>query len=249
MEKFIILLTLLTRRQTAAGWGIADMNSVEHPRELSRVLRERKYPFKLPVLHAFPLINKMHAGREEKQRRSFSEKRNGRGGGGEGGERRKRRQGVVGRCSVRRLSMHGTQTKQKLWILQGRCTQMHIGAGSACARVYCRYRARISVLNRGAFISSLYFPRFSIYVIYCPPRPSQSSRRVGVPPWFCESTPNPLPPSHTHTFARAHVRICIKRACFLEPTPSKNSALHIPDILFFTCGTVSLYEGQRHEAF
>lgn len=59
----------------AAGWGIADdMNSAEHPRELSRVLRERKYPFKLPVLHAFPLINKMHAGREEKQQRSFGEK-------------------------------------------------------------------------------------------------------------------------------------------------------------------------------
>lgn len=112
-----------------------------------------------------------------------------------GTEGRKRRRGIVGRCSVRRLSMHGTQTKQKLRILQGRYTQMRIGAGSACARVYCRYRARISVLNRGAFISSLYFPRFSIYVIYCPPRPSQSSRRVGVPPWFCESTPNPLPAS------------------------------------------------------
>lgn len=90
MDKFIILRTLLTRRQTAAGWGIADdMNSVEHPRELSRVLRERKYPFKLPVLHAFPLINKMYAGREEKQRCSFSEK-------GTGREGRKRRRGVVG---------------------------------------------------------------------------------------------------------------------------------------------------------
>lgn len=75
MDKFIILRALLTRRQTATGWSNADdMNSVEHPRELSRVLRERKYPFKLPVLHAFPLINKMHARREEKQWRSFSEK-------------------------------------------------------------------------------------------------------------------------------------------------------------------------------
>jgi len=43
MDKFIILRALLTRRQTAAGWGIADdMNSAEHPRELSRVLRERE---------------------------------------------------------------------------------------------------------------------------------------------------------------------------------------------------------------
>lgn len=69
-------------RQTAAGWSIADdMNSAEHPRVLSCVLRERKYLFKLPVLHAFPLINKMHR-REEKQRRSFGEK--GREGGREG---------------------------------------------------------------------------------------------------------------------------------------------------------------------
>lgn len=184
MDKFIILRTLLTRRQTAAGWG--HRRRYEFCRApagaLSRFERERKYPFKLPVLHAFPLINKMHAGREGKAAAQLRRKGNeGRWGVGEG-EKRKRRRGIAGRCSVRRLSMHSTQTKQKLWILQGRCTQMRIGTGSAYARVYCRYRARISVLNRGAFISSLYFPRFSIYVIYCPPRPSQSSRRVGVPP-------------------------------------------------------------------
>lgn len=52
---------------------------------------------------------------------------------------------------------------------------MHIADGFAYARawIYCRYRARISVLNRGAFISYLYFPRFSIYVIYFPPLPSR----------------------------------------------------------------------------
>lgn len=90
MDKFIILRTLLTRRQTAAGWGIADdMNSAEHPRELSRVLRERKYPFKLPVLHAFPLINKMHTGREGKAAAQLRRKGNERRGGG-GRERRGR---------------------------------------------------------------------------------------------------------------------------------------------------------------
>lgn len=68
MDKFIILRALFTRRQTATPVEIDDMNSTEDSWELSRVLRERKYPFKLPALHAFPLINKTHAGREEKQR-------------------------------------------------------------------------------------------------------------------------------------------------------------------------------------
>lgn len=146
------------------------MNSAEHPGALSRFERE-KISFQIACAPRIS-INKQNA--RWKGGKAVAQLRR-KGTGGEEEE-------VVGRCSVRRLSMHGAQTKQKLWILQGRCTQMRIGAESACARVYCRYWARISVLNRGAFISSLYFPRFSIYVIYCPPRPSQSSRRVGVPP-------------------------------------------------------------------
>lgn len=74
MNKFIILCALFKRRQTAAQVeGIVDdMNSTEDSWELSRVLRERKYPFKLPALHAFPLINKTHAGRERKSSGSSS---------------------------------------------------------------------------------------------------------------------------------------------------------------------------------
>lgn len=152
---------------------------------------------------------------------------------GNGGERKGEEEVARGcRAMLRQTIEYAWYTnKAKALDTPGeRCTQMRIG--SAYARVYCRYRARISVLNRGAFISSLYFPRFSIYVIYCPPRPTQSSRRVGVPPWFCESTPNPLPPS-TYTSAHAHIRICIKRACFLEPTPTRIARPRVRDILFY----------------
>lgn len=77
MNKLIILRALFTHRQTAAQVeGIVDdMNSTKDSWELSCVLRERKYPFKLPALHAFPLINKTHAGRERKSSGSSSSSR------------------------------------------------------------------------------------------------------------------------------------------------------------------------------